>query len=359
MCVYVQFHEFPPGAIVARDIYDPSHGMLLRAGSQIHPQDVRVLFRRGFHSVYIRDAYTSDLNPTQNITDVTRITAVDEVYRFHLQQSSIDTANGDITGLISVSEQMVDEVSSKTNLTLPAHDLRGYDDYTFRHSVNVTAIALVIGRAMNLTKTELSELALGGLLHDVGKTYVALSILNKRGKLDDFEFSQIRKHTVDGYKTLSERTRTSPRVWAMALQHHETLDGSGYPEGRKDRNIHPWARIIAVADIYDALRSDRPYKKGWDSGRAMKLLRELADEGKLDRKIVELFLEFSKPYPVGTVVRLKSSETAVVMEQDPRDSNNPVVRVITDSKGKYYTTNESRIVKLVDHPELGILMTVT
>jgi len=336
-----------PGAVLGRDVTLPGVGVLLRAGAELSAKDINILFDYGIHYLYIDDALTVDAIPQEMILDATRVHAVDEVYKVLTHYDSLDDKkSNDLKDLVSIGEKMVEEICSSKQLKISTNDLRGYDDYTFRHSVNVTAISLVIGRAMNFTRKELNELALAGLLHDIGKMTLAPSILNKKGRLDDFEFSQIKRHPNWGYEILSEKTNTSPRVWAVAMQHHETLDGGGYPQGKKLEQIHPWARIVTIADIWDALRSERPYKSSWTTTKSIELLKSEEMKSKLDKKFLAAFLEHIVSYPNGSLVQLSTREFAVVLEQHENDDQHPIVKVITAPDGHYYSRAESQIIDL-------------
>ncbi|MBZ0263448.1 HD-GYP domain-containing protein [bacterium] len=350
----------PEGAYLARNVTVPGKGILLKAGNRLQGTDLRTLMKMGIYKLYINDSFTKDTSSDDTISDSTRISAVEEVYSVLTHHNELSQNNGDkLEGIASVSERMVEDVYSNGKLSIPTHDLRGFDDYTFRHSVNVTAISLVLGRALNMNRKELNELAVAGLLHDIGKMSLAPSILNKREPLLREELTQIRRHPGWGYDLLSQRTKTSPRVWVVARQHHEVLDGQGYPDKRSGTQIHPWARIVTVADMWDALRSDRPYKRGWSQDRVLKLLKSRHFKTKLDAKVLKTFLDYIVPYPDGTLVRMTTRELGVVVQQDDFDQERPAIRIIASPRGKFYTEKESRIVYLADDKEINISQTLT
>lgn len=217
---------------------------------------------------------------------------------------------------------------------MQAHDLRTFDEYTYRHSVNVTAISVSIARLLNWDARDLRNLAAGGLMHDIGKMKIPESILHKEGRLDDEERRIIERHTVWGFELLSEKACGDPHQWAVTRQHHETLDGRGYPDGRTGEEMHEWAKIVAVADIWDALRSDRPYKKGWPPDMVLSLLNSDEMKTKLDPRALEVMNQIAVPYVQGAQVRLSSGEIAVVVEQNKLDPYRPTVRVVQANDGK-------------------------
>jgi putative nucleotidyltransferase with HDIG domain len=185
------------------------------------------------------------------------------------------------------------ELEQAYNATLEAWsrllDLR--DNDTEGHSQRVTAMTLRLARALGLSAAELVHIQRGALLHDIGKMGVPDAILHKPGPLDDAEWSVMRKHPVYAYETLS-----GIPFLAQALDiphyHHEKWDGTGYPRGLKGEQIPLAARIFAIVDIWDALRSDRPYRKGWPEERVRQHIRDLAG-AHLDPNIVDVFLELS------------------------------------------------------------------
>lgn len=168
--------------------------------------------------------------------------------------------------------------------------LRKYDPYTFSHSINVFYVSVAIGSMVGLDKTRLSDLGISAILHDIGKMSIPKRILNKRSKLTDSEFSIIKKHTCEGFSFAKEHISLSEAAFPGILHHHEKYNGTGYPIGIKGEQIDLLARIISVADVYDAMTSDRPYRKALTRNEAVGFIR--ANSGThFDPKIASLFLE--------------------------------------------------------------------
>lgn len=168
------------------------------------------------------------------------------------------------------------------------------DRYTHEHSRNVARISVMLGRKLGLPEKELEDLEISAMLHDVGKIGIPDSILLKPGRLTPEEFDYIKKHTVFGAEILSKLKHATESMIAGALEHHEKLDGSGYPYGKKNGEISLFGRIVAVADIYDALTAKRVYKKEWTKEKVLEMLKEDAEKGKLDEKIVGILEELIK-----------------------------------------------------------------
>src|SRR5690606_23577733 len=158
------------------------------------------------------------------------------------------------------SSDLIQNVSENTNVLQLFVALQAKDDYTYRHNIAVGALANLIGNWMNLDHQALMQLTTAALLHDVGKVLISESILNKPGKLTDEEYAIMKKHTIYGYEILNDTVGISHRQALVALQHHERMNGSGYPMGIKRDNIDLFSRIVAVADIFHAMTSNRVYR---------------------------------------------------------------------------------------------------
>jgi len=168
------------------------------------------------------------------------------------------------------------------------------DNYTHQHSKNVARISLEIGRRMGLSQQELEKLEFSAILHDVGKIGIPDSILLKPGKLTDEEYKVIKNHTVYGAEILSQVKYVDEAILSGALEHHERLDGSGYPYGKKGEEISLFGKIIGIADVFDALSSKRTYKEAWDFGEVLKIIEADVERGKVSKEVFEKLLESVK-----------------------------------------------------------------
>jgi putative two-component system response regulator len=171
-----------------------------------------------------------------------------------------------------------------------ANAVEAKDSYTQGHTQRVADMAVLLGGKMSLSEQEINALRVGGILHDIGKIGVPRDILNKPGPLSDDEWVVMKKHPTIGHKICLPLKKSLGPALDMIQHHHEKLDGSGYPDGLREDEIPTVARIMAVVDIYDALVTDRPYRKGMTRERALSILQEEADEGKLDKSVVEQLL---------------------------------------------------------------------
>lgn len=231
--------------------------------------------------------------------------------------------------VVPIVDDLIDSLERQPHALIGLCRLRNRDRYTFEHSISVGILASALGRSLALPRAVLRELALGGLLHDVGKSRTPLRILNKPDRLTEAEFSIIKRHVEHGEAIASPIDGLTPEVLAAIAQHHERLDGSGYPRRLKGAQISLAGRIIAVCDVYDAMTADRCYRAGEEPTKVMRMLLEGCDT-RFDTASVHHLIRCIGIYPIGALVSMASGHLGMVMRPGEKGLLYPVVRVFYD-----------------------------
>ncbi len=230
--------------------------------------------------------------------------------------------------------RIVDSIFTQQDALLPLARLKQHDNYTFQHSVSVCALMTAFARTLEVPHETIREIAVGALLHDVGKARVPDEILNKPGKLTDAEFDRMKSHVVQSKIILQATPGISPIALDVAAQHHERFDGSGYPNKLAGQGISLYGRMGAIVDVYDAITSDRVYHKGMAPTEALRKLLDWSAKH-FEPRLVKAFIRSVGIYPTGALVRLESKRLAVVQAQHADNPMQPTVKVIFHTAGHY------------------------
>lgn len=326
----VAVKDLLPGMGIARAIISSDGRTLLHSGIVLTDTYINRLMQFGINSVYIRDDIFGDYDIQDVVSEETRIEAGKVI-----QNSFSDLGKNHNINIRSVEQAVgtiIDDLLINHNILLNLTDIRSFDDYTFGHSVNVCILSIMTGITMGYNHLQLSELGIGALLHDIGKIRVDIDILNKRGELNREEFLEIKQHPDYGFKILRDYDDVSLLSAHTAYQHHERWDGQGYPRNLARHNIHEYARITAVADIYDALLADRPYRTSYSLNQTLTIIKRMSGIY-LDPACVAALITNIAVYPIGTVVKLSTGNIGVVVDVNRQHPTRPVIRIAFDPQG--------------------------
>lgn len=348
---FTPINDVKPGKVLAKPIYGYEGRVLLQDNVVLKQSYIDKIEALGYNGIYVKDPVTRDIKIKEVVPEEIKQASINIVKKsFQAIERHMSLSGEQIQDIKRSVNDLIREIMADRSLVVDMVDLKRFDDYTFHHSVNVTILSIITGISMGLTHGDLYRLGLGALLHDVGKTRVPKEILNKPGKLNDEEFEIIKKHTQEGYDLLKEKEDIPPTSSTIALFHHEKVNGTGYPHGKKGEETHLFSQIVSVADVYDALISDRPYRKGFTPSEAMEYLLGCSGES-FDREVVKHFFRKVAPYPTGTEVLLSDGRFAVVARNYEGLPFRPALRVFRDSHGREMEPYE---IELCDPQHLSI-----
>jgi len=229
-----------------------------------------------------------------------------------------------------VVEKMVESIFRNKDALTSLGRIKSVDEYTFMHSVSVGVLMISFGKFLGLDYELIKELGVGGLLHDIGKVNVPVEILTSTKKLSDKQLLAVKQH-VNHSRTILEQTPSMHKNSIfVASHHHERVDGSGYPQNLKGGEIHLYGQMAAIADVYDAMTSQRCYQRQYQPTETLKKLYEWGDA--YNQELVQQFIRCIGIYPVGSFVRLESGLLGVVLDHNETSLIHPVVRVVYDMK---------------------------
>ncbi len=249
-------------------------------------------------------------------------------------QAMVDVRMGRDINMEAVNQvvsEMADSVLRNPDALTSLSRLKRFDEYTFFHSVNTSLLGLALGRSLGFDRDTLHRLGVGTLLHDIGKTRIPLEILNKPGRFEANEFEIMQQHVMRGIEILSGTTGLAEPYLTPTLEHHERVDGTGYPHRKKKADLSEFGLIASIVDIYDAITSDRCYHKAKPAHEALQFIYQLAQRGHVDGYILQRFVQVVGVYPVGSIVGLNTGETAVVCRINRQRPLEPRVRIVKTS----------------------------
>lgn len=319
-----------PDMVLAKPVYH-INSLLLKVGTGQLDRYVSSLSRLGITHLYVTDSISEDIIVEDTISQETRLHCKQVLFSTMNQLSGQGILQ---TSMLSESaDEILEEILKNPGVLVSMNEIGTSDDSTFNHSINVAIYSLLVAKQLEYPKVRAKKLAMGMLLHDIGKTMVDQRILYKAGRLTKEEYEHIKTHTVLGYDVLRRNDTLTELSRIVALSHHERLDGSGYPNRLKGDELHEFVRIAAIVDIYDALTSERCYHKKKSIYESVAMLKEDA-AGRLDADLLAIFIKCLAIYPNGTMVKLSDGTTGIVKCQNPEYPYRPVVRMVRDRMNK-------------------------
>lgn len=311
-----------PGMVLASDVMNDYGAVVMYKNSRLDEYSIKKLLDLGLNFIKVYKNYETKEKKQE---------AIEAEYCNNLGEFKdiiMDLGNGkslDMERISDISQNLGSNFDSINDLVNCLNKVRSVDEYTYSHSLNVSLLCSLLGTWLNLGHNHIEQLSFCGLLHDIGKSKIPSEILYKTAPLTQEEFAEIRKHPVEGYKLLENNDQISRDVASAVLMHHEREDGSGYPFGLKSAQIHYYAKIIAVADTYDAMTSNRAYKRRQPPFDVLEMY-ESEYLTKCDAGIMLTFLKHISSYYVGSTVKLSDGSTGEIVYINSNRISRPLIK---------------------------------
>jgi putative nucleotidyltransferase with HDIG domain len=315
--------------VLGKSILTNDGAILLRAGVKFTEAYIRKLKELGVFYVYIEDDRLEDIYiEDERLEDLKKST----IKNLSVIMKNINNYNKkDMKNSLVQVEELVEYIIESGDVNKSLYDVKTHDNYTYIHSIDTAIMATFLGVAMKFNEKQLKELGKSAILHDVGKLNINSAIINKNGTLSEEEFQEMRKHPTYGAEMLGKNIHFPKNIINAVLQHHERVDGRGYPNGLVGDEISKYAKIVSICDVYDAISNDRSYRKKFNPNDAYELI--LSGSGTaFDTDIVMKFRETFSVYPLGSCLKISDGVEGYVIRQNKNYPDRPVIRVLYDSQ---------------------------
>lgn len=328
--IYIPTKYLKPNMILAQSVNrSASFFSLLVEGQQLTEISIKKLLTHNIQGVYIKSTFSGGSNGDELMDSEFKnetVTQLKKVYDKYASKKVMSIAT--LNDFSKLSETLIVHALSQEDCLINVIEVNDYDTYTYTHSMDVAILCVMMGIKLGYSRSMLKDLAMCGLMHDIGKIDVPIDIINKPDKLTDDEFAIIKNHPTYGVNRLEPFKGILPTVIAGIASHHERFDGSGYPKGIKGDKIPVYGRIITIADVYDALTSQRTYRKAWSSSDVIEyMMGEVQTH--FDYELLKVFLKTVAAYPLGTIVKLSNHSMGVVTGNTSDNSVRPKVKIFS------------------------------
>ncbi|HWK23538.1 MAG TPA: HD-GYP domain-containing protein [Ureibacillus sp.] len=344
------------GMVIGRVIYNEAGLPLIQKDVVVSDTIIQRLKQLGIHYVYIEDKISDGIEIEETIPLAVRKKAVKQITNSFRQLNGLDSKSASLVidkqskEIGKLIDDLLSTILESKEILMVLSDTLLYDEYIYQHSFQVTLYALAIAKEMRYSQSDIKTIGIGALLHDVGKMMTPAEILYKPGRLTDEEFEIMKEHAKLGFDILRNLHTVSLLVAHCAFQHHERLDGSGYPRALVDYEIHPFAKIIAVADVFDAVTSNRVYREKMIPSQGIAIIE--AGRGTMfDAKVVDALKKCIVHYPNGTVLVLSDGRRGIVAKQNPHNGALPSIRIFEENNKLLKSTY---LINLVEEPNVKI-----
>ena len=320
------------GMILGQDVLDGSGELLMKEHRILDEESIRLLEEWGFPGVYVDDEFTDSIEVETVIRPEIQAEALKLISSMYKapEEELVGTEtekNEEEERIRNMVQNIVSDITSDGDIMYNLLNLKTYNEYVYYHTLYVTMMSVHIGIRCGLNRHQLNDLATAGILHDIGRKFVDGKLQELKRPLAPPEMQEVRRHVAEGTKFIDENFHFSPDVIKAIHDHHENYNGTGYPNRLKGKEISLYARILHVADVYDALITKKPYRSEFRPSDAMEYL--MASDGQeFDPEIIDLFVDWVAVFPVGSEVKLSDGRNAIVEKNYPHFPLRPRVRIV-------------------------------
>lgn len=296
---------------LAENLYTKEGAVLIKNGAKINERIVKKINENGIFTIYISDMYSPDMDLDRIVDISMRIRGVNLTKEIYEKVRAGKTISEDFVRINALFDGIYDEILSAKDRQINYIDIKSVDNYTYGHALNVAILSTLLGIEMGVRMPHLRSLFIGALLHDIGMMLIPTSSYQKEEPLSQEDTNMLHNHVTIAYDYLRKTHEADAFIRNIAHSHHERHDGTGYPKGLSGQDIHLYARIVGICDVYDAMTSDRVHKRAVPPNEAIEFLMGNAGTS-FEFDIAERFCKKINPYPVGSLVTLNNGAVGVV-----------------------------------------------
>lgn len=311
------------GETLAKEIVSNDGTVLLKAGTKLTKYYINRLKDDLIYYIFIEDGSPNNVHIDTKIIKMKNDILYEMPFVFNnISSGDKHLFNVTLRKINDLIDYIIDQNSLNTNL----YEISQYDNYTYIHSIDTGIMATYLGKSFNLSKRDLRRLGISATLHDIGKTKISENLLNKKDALTEMEIEEIRKHPIYSYEILKNAGVTDEKILLGVLQHHERMNGYGYPLGIKGNEISLFGKIIAICDVFTAISSNRTYRNRFNPNEAYEYIMGGVDT-LFDSEIVDNFTKTFSIYPIGSHVKLSNGTDGYVIKQNINFPDRPVIKI--------------------------------
>jgi HD-GYP domain-containing protein (c-di-GMP phosphodiesterase class II) len=349
----IRLTKIRPGMILARNLLSKKGQVLLASGVTLTKEYLDKLRALRIKTLFIYDARYADIKIPEYLSQETQQRAL--AILSTTMERIYDKKTFSIDAISNIASDIVEELILQPSISIQLTGIATHDDYTLAHSLNCAIYTTLLARSCNFAVPQIKEMACGALLHDVGKIKVDKGIINKPDRLTEKEFGIIKEHPQSGFNLLvKKRWEISSLVAHMAWQHHEKIDGTGYPRGLQGEEILNYARLLTITDVYEAITGHRPYREAMKLEEAYNIIHSGLGTT-FDEHFGKIFLSKMAIYLPGAEVTLSTGEQAIVVSNSETSPQKPLVRLLFYADGTPYMPPKD--INLVENPQISIIST--